>query len=262
MKALKDWDKMYVKHQKSINPEVLDIHMKAFKPLTEMWEANLKFHQICEMMRKNIKVPDFRFDALEEQFVQKLTKICEIFRDYGRLTMPFNIRQMLTVLKIENWKEIHPFAFYLQPLENALNDVIKELLDMLKLGHLRAKYIIPDNTELQDKVILMVSLDVTCQCLMANQLKQDQLKFIYNVHKTIYDTGLKDIYIDKAKNEHILQNVVPNLNALHSLINIMEIEDARQADLDAAEAKKKRREELLAQTGIDLDAQPEIEMPA
>jgi hypothetical protein len=100
----------------------------------------------------------------------------------------------------------------------------------------------------------MVRLDVTCQCLLGDELKQDQLKFIYNVHKTIYDTGLKDAYIDAKKNEHILQNVVPNLTALHSLITIMEIEDSRQSDLDAADAKALRRAELLRTTGIDLDA--------
>ncbi len=261
VKALKEWDKMYLKHQKTINPEVLAIHMQAFKPLTEMWEANLNFHHINEMIRKGTKVPEFRFAALEEQFVLKMTRICEIFRDYGRLEFPFNIRQMLTVLKIPDWKEIHPFAFYLQPLEDALADVVKDLLDMQKAGHLRSKYIIPENVELQDKVIAMVRLDVTCQILMGDELKQDQLKFLYNVHKTIYDTGLKDTYVDAKKNEHVLAQVVPQLNALHSLINIMEIEDARQADVEAAAAKEKRRAELLATTGIDLDAQPEIEMP-
>jgi hypothetical protein len=55
---------------------------------------------------------------------------------------------MLTVLKISNWKDIHPFAYYLQPLEDAVADVVKELLDMLKAGHLRSKYIIPENAEL------------------------------------------------------------------------------------------------------------------
>jgi hypothetical protein len=100
------------------------------------------------MIAKKVKVPDFRFEALEEQFVLKMTRICDIFRDYGKLEFPYNIRQMLTVLKIENWKEIHPFSFYLQPLENALGDVVKELLDMLKAGLLRSKYIIPENFEL------------------------------------------------------------------------------------------------------------------
>jgi phage terminase small subunit len=226
---------MYVKHQKSINPDVVAIYMSAFKPLTEMWEANINFHHLNEMIKKGVKVPEFRFEALEEQFVQKTTRMGEIFRDYGRLDFPFDIRQMLTVLKIENWKDIHPFSFYLQPLEDAVNDVVKELLDMLKAGHLRSKYVLQENTELQDKFIHMVRLDVTCQCLLGDELKQDQLKFIYNVHKTIYDTGLKDAYVDSKKNEFILQNVVPSLTALHSLITIMEIEDARQADVDAAE---------------------------
>jgi hypothetical protein len=122
--------------------------MSAFKPLTEVWEANLNFHHLNEMIRKGTKVPEFRFEALEEQFVLKITRMLEIFRDYGRLDFPFDIRQMLTVLKTENWKDIHPFAFYLQPLEDAVNDVVKELLDMHKAGHLRSKYILQENAEL------------------------------------------------------------------------------------------------------------------
>ena len=40
VKSLKDWDKMYVKHAKAINPEVVTIQMHAFEPLTQMWMAN------------------------------------------------------------------------------------------------------------------------------------------------------------------------------------------------------------------------------
>lgn len=257
IKALKEWDKAYIKHQKSINPEVHAIHMQAFKPLTELWEANLNFHHINNMIASGVQVPVFRFEALEEQFVLKVTRICEIFRDYGNLDNPFDIRQMLTVLKIPNWKDIHPFAYFLQPLEDAINDVVKCLLDMQKEGHLRAHYIIERNLELMEKVNHMVRTDVTCQWLMGDELRQDQLKFIYNVHKTVYDTGLKDTYIDPKKNEHILQQVVTQVCALHSMLNIREIDDQKALDAKSAIEKQARKEQLMAQTGINFDPEPE-----
>jgi hypothetical protein len=55
---------------------------------------------------------------------------------------------MLHVLKIDNWKNIKPFHYYLQPLEDALNAVIEELLRMRKAGVLRSKYYIENNFEL------------------------------------------------------------------------------------------------------------------
>lgn len=64
------------------------------------------------------------------------------------------------MLKIENWRNIKPFHFYLQPLEDALNAVIKELLNMRKAGILRSKYYIENNETLQALIIKMVEMDI------------------------------------------------------------------------------------------------------
>ena len=246
VKVLKDWDKIYVKHQKNINKEILSIHDAAFKPLFELWEANLNFHNINKMIDKNIEVPVFRFEALEEQFVQKMTKICEIFTLFGKLENPYNIRQMLEVLKTPNWKDIHPFAFYLQPLRDALDDVIAELLRMQKAGFLRSHYILELNTELMDKIITMVKCDNTAQWLMGNELLRDQLKFVYGVHKTIYDSALKDSYLNPKTNEACLRDVVPNLTAYRAMITIRDIEDNKALDVIKDAEREQRKADLKA----------------
>lgn len=63
---------------------------------------------------------------------------------------------MLTTLKTKNWANIPPIAFYLTPLQNALTDMRKWLMEMNELGILRCKYIVEDNKELGEKVIKMV----------------------------------------------------------------------------------------------------------
>lgn len=68
---------------------------------------------------------------------------------------------MIKTLKLENgrWNEIVPFDFYLTPLKDALTKVRNELLDMEKAGPLLCKYIIEQNTQLQDLTKTMVQRD-------------------------------------------------------------------------------------------------------
>jgi hypothetical protein len=49
---------------------------------------------------------------------------------------------MMSVLKIPNWKQITPFAYYLNPLNDAITVVRKSLLKMHENGPLLIKYII------------------------------------------------------------------------------------------------------------------------
>ena len=78
---------------------------------------------------------------------------------------------MLHIIKIEDWKNSPPLAFYLTPLRNALRDTRDCMLKMDKEGPLHCKYIIEDNTELQDKTILMIQKDLTAQWLAGDELK-------------------------------------------------------------------------------------------
>lgn len=101
-----------------------------------------------------------------------MTKVCDIFAQFGQLKdKPYDIRQMLWILKIENWREIEPFHYYLMPLKLALDSVIEELLRMRKAGILRSKYYIENNEELQSRVIHMVELDIVAQWLVGDALK-------------------------------------------------------------------------------------------
>jgi hypothetical protein len=207
---MKEWDKMYVKHEKTTNKELGAIIAEAFTPLTELWEANNNFYNINKMVHEGIQVPDFRLKALEDQFILKMTRVCDILATYGQLKeKPYDIRQMLHVLKIDNWKNIKPFHYYLQPLEDALNAVIEELLRMRKAGVLRSKYYIENNFELQSRIITMVETDIVAQWLVGNELKQNQLNFLFNVQLTLYNTAARNFMIDDAKNTECKNVVIP-----------------------------------------------------
>ena len=172
IRLLKEWDKLYVTHIKNGYLEMNNIHMSAMRPLTDLLESNLNLTNL-EKIEEKKEVPSFRHQALEEKFCQHMTRICEIFRDYGQLKDSFNIKQLLLTLKTPSWKEIPPLSFYLRPLQEAMTDVRKCLWDMNKEGILHCKYIVEDNEDLQKKTIEMVKRDLTAQWLAGDELKQD-----------------------------------------------------------------------------------------
>lgn len=171
VKLLKEFDKMYVKHVKSGFVEMSAVHTAAMRPLLDMMSSNFNLHALEQLEKKNADVPAFRKDALQEKFTQHLTRLCEIFRDYGNLKDSFNIKQMLAILQTEKWRDEVPLAFYLNPLQQAIWEVRECLLKMYDDGPLHCKYIIEENTELMDKTIAMVQKDLVAQWLAGDELK-------------------------------------------------------------------------------------------
>lgn len=100
IKLLKEFDKLYVKHMKSGFVEMNTIHTAAMKPLLDMMSANFNLNALELIEKKTQEVPSFRKEALSEKYCQYLTRICEIFRDFGNLKDSFNIKKMIELLKI------------------------------------------------------------------------------------------------------------------------------------------------------------------
>lgn len=165
------------------------------QPLTDLINSNRNF-TLIEKMKANTKdysVPDFRFIALEEKFVQHMTGVCNIFRDYGnhKIEEHYDIRQMLETLKIHEWKKVVPFAFYLQPLEDALKKVREELLEMHERGPLLVKYFVEENDELRNRTEEMLKKDKKAQLLVGDELKQDQFRFFFDTCEIIFESALQ-----------------------------------------------------------------------
>ena len=76
IKLLKEFDKLYTTHIKSGYPEMNAIHMNAMKPLVNLMESNLNFHNLEQIEKKRKDVPKFRHEALEVKFCENFTTIC------------------------------------------------------------------------------------------------------------------------------------------------------------------------------------------
>lgn len=112
------------------------------------------------------------------------------------------------------------------------------MLEMRDLGHLRMKYIIEDNKELQDQTKEVVKRDLVAQWLVGDELKQDQFKFFYDTVKIIYDTALKDKLL--ADDETIVTEVIPQLIAYKSVMVIRDIQLRKAFEAKKAKEKAER----------------------
>ena len=60
---LKDFEKKYVKHAKSTNPQLADIHKKSMQPVTDLSEAGVNLDNFYKLNAKK-PFPEFRKKAL------------------------------------------------------------------------------------------------------------------------------------------------------------------------------------------------------
>ena len=51
-KILKEWDKKYLKHMKSTNPELSGITKECALPLTNLFTSNFNFYNLNQMIKK------------------------------------------------------------------------------------------------------------------------------------------------------------------------------------------------------------------
>ena len=158
---------------------------------------------------------------------------------------------MLALLKLPQWEEKPPMAFYLTPLKESIARVRDDLLEMRNLGPNRSKYFIEDNEKLHTDVIAMVSADVTAQWLMGDPLKTEQLCFLYDVVKIIYETALRNALLNMK--EEVLQEVIPRLAVYCTLLHMRRILDVKE--------EEKKHEKRLKENADEFEEEKQAPVP-
>lgn len=115
---------------------------------------------------------------------------------------------------------------------------------MDELGHLRRKYIIENNTDLQNEVKDMVHKDLIVQWLVGDELKQDQFKFFYDTVKIVYESALRDKLL--AQDANVLENVIPKLIAYRAIMVIREIQLTKAKEQKKAKEKAEREGVIIS----------------
>ena len=81
-------------------------------------------------------------------------------------------------------------------MQAAFEEQVAELREMHKKGPLRVSYFVERNIMMTEKIFELVRIYQVVKTLAGDELKRDQLKFMYTVHEKIYNSALKDIYLN------------------------------------------------------------------
>lgn len=264
--ALKEWDKLYNLHQKTVNPEltlIIDINMK---PLSALMKSNYDYYNVCRMIQAEAdkrrtqevavedRLPNFRIEPLEREFIKDYAEICRILQtvpgskvnekdleptaERKLLKHPYDIKQMMDTLKYPLRDEL-PFRYYFEPLKHKLMASQTELYEMYKRGRLLVKYEIPLNEKMHDTICATIQQDFVVQLLASTALKRDQFKFIYEVQKIIFNCALRKEFLDikwddekELASNRIFNKVIPELTVLLAMLRIRDIDDKKKHDID------------------------------
>lgn len=79
---------------------------------------------------------------------------------------------------------------------------------------------------------------------------------MYNVHRMVYETALKDIYLDPTLGETVLGRLLPELITYKSMLHIRDIDDRKAADA----VKKQKKKEERAALGLSEEEEEELKL--
>lgn len=158
--TLKDFERKYVKHAKATNPVLAKIHEIAMKPVIDLTEASFNLMNFRKLSITR-EFPEFRKKALTEKFIEHLSGVCKIIKAFPNpegktLDEEYDIRHILELLDLPDWKDHPPFRFYLNPLEKAYDELVEELRLMHKAGPLRISYYVERNMVMSQKIMALV----------------------------------------------------------------------------------------------------------
>lgn len=87
----------------------------------------------------------------------------------------------------------------------------------------------------------MAKADRVTQWVGASDIRRDQLKYIYEIIKIMYNSPLRSILVDEQKNEKLIKDVIPMYLAYHSIKNIMDIDRTKEHDRVSKIEKRLRK---------------------
>lgn len=169
-------------------------------------------------MKKTPDIPDFRFKALEDKYCLHMEALLKILTEQKSLKEEYAMQRMLDILKNKDWEHSIPMHHYLQPLKDSIEDLRNEMIEMRVRTITHCKYRMAQNEEMATKVNTMVRNDVICQWLMGNELKVDQIKFLYNVIEVIYESPCRERLL--KRDPEILNVTIPMLTVFKTLLSM------------------------------------------
>lgn len=264
----------YVKSKafKSIN----ELINRELKPLEQLIIASNSLDYFEEKKTKGESIPEFRTSAAHELFVKSLDDVCQILVACGKIPQALDTAVTLARLDLPNWPAVRPFEYYLSQLKERFTTLRETLSMMFRIGKSKLNpsvdrwtYELAGNAEFMGALEELIKIDMLCETVIGSSLKRDQLKFVYESAKLVYESPVKpwlfpqedlDPESVEAQEEQdnlqfILKSTVPKLTSFRTLVYMHAIDATKKFDREQEELAKRQAEKEAAEEKEEGEAE-------
>lgn len=190
-----------------------------------------------------------------------MSTVCLILKAYPNkdgkmLEEEWDIRHILELLEIEDWEQVPPLKFYLDPMLEAFRELVKVLRVMHDKGPLRMSYYVERNYEMSKRIMELVRQYNIVKRIAGDELKRDQFKFLYSIHEKVYACALREIFLNNKQHTTVMQVVIPELTVFKAMLHIRDVDDRKASD----EEKKQKKKEERAALGLSEEEEEELKL--
>ena len=191
-----------------------------------------------KLLVHNIHNPDYKPDKDKKPSAldpQEEIKPEDVRHDLIYENSP-DIYSVLKKFQYEGWRDNEVEKFYIQQLHDSFLKLRVNLSKLYSMGFNFWRIPISANVQLMADITSMVALENEIEVILGDRRKREQLNFMYEVLKVIYDGPSRKKLLDKREKLRVLS--IPRLVALKSLQRINEIFRTKYIEVSEEEPYK------------------------
>lgn len=245
VKLLTDFEKKYMLHVKKAHDFLFkNVLFVILRPLWDTVEANIHLYYLENRAHPKKawfkdSAPDFRIRACRTKFCETMTVLIKVLKDHGNLIGSINVAKSLQKFEIDT-EESKVFKAFVNPVKKAWRVVRSRLKELYKAKIERFKMPLLKNKPIFQALQELIHADELAEMLLGDDLKKDQLKFIYDVITHVHNSPLREALLDDDPN--VIKEVVPEVATFRALVQMSEVTN---------EIEDKERE--LREVGLELE---------
>lgn len=110
-----------------------------------------------------------------------------------------------------------------------------------------------ENLDFLQDLKALIEIEYRCEAVMGDALKRDQLKFLYEAIREIYDSPIKPLLFppESETKAYIMVNILPRLNTFRTLVYMHDIDRRKKKALEEAEKKRLEEEQKRLENNED-----------
>eukprot|EP01016_Furgasonia_blochmanni_P038690 TRINITY_DN4702_c0_g1_i5.p1 TRINITY_DN4702_c0_g1~~TRINITY_DN4702_c0_g1_i5.p1 ORF type:complete len:610 (-),score=135.70 TRINITY_DN4702_c0_g1_i5:61-1842(-) len=145
------------------------------------------------------------------------------------ITVPeIDVRRVLDKFQFENWETNTVEKFYIGPLFMTFEKLVDHMRDLALKGMNHWLQPLNENKEFCDLIRDLIEKELVCEFLMGTPLRKDQLNFLFNSVRLLYDSA-RDRLLKAEEHSVVMNECIPQIVIFKYLQHIQAWQDKKKA---------------------------------